>query len=106
MRVRRPELVIVGAILLSTPMIPGILSGDIGSSSILLRFLGALLVCWAAGSLLTMVVDRYAEAARRAEVMAMFESAHAQGEGARAPYTERTRPDYQGGGHVDLEPPT
>lgn len=102
MGVRKPEWVLICAVLLSTPMIPGILNGDIGASNALLRFLGALLLCWAAGWVLSVVVDRYAESARRAEILSTLESAIQQRDQAsRTDGTTPNQPDGSGVGMPD-----
>jgi len=69
MQVRRPELVLAGAVLVSAPMVPGILDGGISPTAALVRFLGALVVSWAAGLLLVRVLGRYSEEVRRTEII-------------------------------------
>ena len=68
MSVRRPEWVVAGAVLVCSPMLPGVLDGAVGTTTALERFLGALLVCWVAGVLITSVLDRYAESADRRQL--------------------------------------
>ena len=75
MRVKRPELVLVGAVALCLPMVPGILDGGIGTMAALTRFLMALMACWAAGAVLSTVLTRYNEASRRAEILRAIEAA-------------------------------
>jgi len=75
MRVRRPELVLAGAVMLSLPMVPGILDGAVGATTALVRFLVAVLVCWVAGAVLTSLLDRYSEQSRRAEIVRTIEAA-------------------------------
>jgi len=78
MTVRRPGLVVAVAILLSLPMAPGILDGAISGTTALVRFLIALLLCWAGGALIGSVMRRYGEQARRAEVVALMDAARRQ----------------------------
>jgi len=85
MSVRRPGLVVAVAILLSLPMAPGILDGAISGTTALLRFLVALLLCWAGAALVGSVVRRYNEQARRAEVIRMLESARQKAAEQRHP---------------------
>ncbi|MCL4423528.1 MAG: hypothetical protein M1115_10285 [Actinobacteria bacterium] len=61
-RIRRPELVLAAAVAISMPMLPGILSGSISTAAALLRFLIALLGCWAAGAMVVSVLERYMHA--------------------------------------------
>jgi len=67
MSVRRPEWVLAGATVISLPMLSSMLHGSIDTTDVLIRFLGALLVCWVLMSILTSVFDRYAEQAARRE---------------------------------------
>lgn len=78
MKVERPGLVVAIAILLSLPMAPGILDGAIAPTAALVRFLIALLLCWAGGALVGNVLRRYTEESRRAEVIRMVEEARRQ----------------------------
>jgi len=84
MGVRRPEWVLAAAVLVSSPMIPGLLDGGIAVSTVLLRFLGALVLCWVGGWALTLVIERYAESARRAEIVSTIEAAIQQRANANA----------------------
>ncbi len=68
MGVRRPEWVVAGAVLVCSPMLPGVLDGAVGTATALERFLGALLVCWVAGALITSVLDRYADSVDRRQL--------------------------------------
>lgn len=68
MGVRRPEWVVAGAVLVCSPMLPGVLDGAVGTTTALERFLGALLVCWVAGVLITSVLDRYADSVDRRQL--------------------------------------
>jgi hypothetical protein len=78
MKVTRPELVLAGAVLVSLPMVPGILSGGIDPTAALIRFLLALVVCWVAGGVVSSVLSRYSEASRQAEVARLIERAQQQ----------------------------
>jgi len=73
--VKRPELVLAAAVLISLPMVPNIVHGDISAVSALVRFIAAVLVCWIAGAILTRVLSTYSEQARRAEIEKMIEEA-------------------------------
>jgi hypothetical protein len=75
MSVRRPELVLAGAVAICLPMVPGILNGNITAISAGTRFLVAIVICWVAGSLLTGVVDRYSREARRTQALKMLATA-------------------------------
>lgn len=68
MSVRHPELVIAGAVLVSLPMVSGILNGDIGTIAAGERFLVALVGCWILGSVLSWVITTYSHQSRRAEL--------------------------------------
>jgi hypothetical protein len=65
--VRRPEWVLAAAVVVCLPMVPDIMSGAIGTTAALVRFLGAILVCWVLASIVQAVIDRYADAATRRE---------------------------------------
>jgi hypothetical protein len=73
--VRRPELVLAGAVAICLPMVPGILNGNITVISAGTRFLIAIIICWAAGSLLTGVIDRYSREVRRTQALKMLAAA-------------------------------
>jgi hypothetical protein len=90
-KVRRPELVLAGAVLLCLPMVPGVLNGAVGVTTALVRFLIALLACWAGGAVLTTLLDRYSEQSRRDQIMRAIDSAH-----------QRTQPDAAG--HAAVPP--
>lgn len=72
MSVRRPELVLAGAVALCVPMIPSVLNGNITAIAAGARFLGAIVICWLAGSLLTSLTDRYSAEARRTQAVRML----------------------------------
>jgi hypothetical protein len=72
MSVRRPELVLAGAVAICLPMVPGVLNGNISPVSAGTRFAIAIIICWIAGSLLTGVIDRYARESRRNQALKML----------------------------------
>lgn len=74
MKVRHPEFVLAAATAVCLPMVPGLLSGQITAVSAAERFLIALVVCWFLGSILSWVVNTYAEQARRAQLVHMIEA--------------------------------
>ena len=74
-RVRRPELVLAGAVAICLPMVPGVLNGNITAISAGTRFLIAIVICWVAGALLTSVIDRYTPEARRTQALKMLAAA-------------------------------
>jgi hypothetical protein len=73
---RRPELVLAGAVAICLPMAPGVLNGNIPAISAGTRFLVAIIICWIAGSFLTNIIDRYSREARRAQALKMLAAAH------------------------------
>ena len=75
MKVRRPELVLAGAVALCLPMVPGLLDGNIGAFTAGARFLIAIVICWMAGSLLTSVIDRYSREVRRTQALKLLAAA-------------------------------
>ena len=89
MAVRRPEFVLGGALVVCLPMVPGVLNGSISTTSALVRLLGALLVCWALGSVVQNVIDRYAEAAARREFEVQVARARAQRAEAAQQHADR-----------------
>ena len=80
MGVRRPEWVLAAAVVVCLPMVPDILSGAIGTTAALVRFLGAILVCWILASIVQAVVDRYADSATRREYEVQMARLRAQGQ--------------------------
>jgi len=76
--VRRPELVLAGAVLICLPMVPGVLSGNVSAVTAGTRFLLAVVLCWVGGSLLTSVLDRYSAEARRTQALKMLAAARRQ----------------------------
>ena len=79
MYVRRPELVLAGAVAICLPMVPGVLNGDISAVSAGTRLLIALVICWFAGALLTSLVDRYSRESRRIQALKMLAAARRAG---------------------------
>ena len=78
MGVRRPEWVLAAAVVVCLPMVPDVMSGAIGTTVALVRFLGAILVCWILASIVQAVLDRYADAAARREYEVQMLRAQAQ----------------------------
>jgi len=74
-RVRRPDLVLAGAVVLCLPMVPGVLNGNITAVSAGLRLAGAIIICWMAGGLLTSIVDRYSREVRRTQALRLLAAA-------------------------------
>jgi len=72
MSVRRPELVLAGALALCAPMIPGVLDNNITIVTAGTRLLVAIIACWCAGSMLTKLIDRYSREARRTQTIKML----------------------------------
>jgi hypothetical protein len=89
--VRRPELVVAGAVGICLPMVPGVLDGNVTAVTAGTRFLVAIVICWVAGSLLTGVIDRYSREARRSQAIKMLAAARrplSGGEVGAAPSTQ------------------
>jgi hypothetical protein len=78
MGVRRPELVLLAALVLSLPMLPSILNGGISLASGFLRFAVAIALCWAAGAVIERVYDTYSRQARQAQIRKAIEQARAR----------------------------
>ncbi len=78
MGVRRPELVLLAAIVLSLPMLPSILNGGISVASGCVRFAIAIDLCWAAGAVIERVYDTYSRQARQAQIRRSIEEARAR----------------------------
>lgn len=83
MGVRRPELVLLAAIVVSLPMLPSILNGGISVASGCIRFAIAIALCWAAGAVIERVYDTYSRQARQAQIRKSIEEARARMEQAR-----------------------
>jgi hypothetical protein len=75
MKVRRPELVLAGAVVICLPMVPGVLNGNVTTITAGTRFLIAIVMCWVGGGVLTAVIDRYNAEARRSQVLKMLAAA-------------------------------
>lgn len=78
MGVRRPELVLMAALVLSLPMLPSVLDGGISVASACIRFAIAIALCWAAGAVIERVYDTYSRQARQAQVRKAIEEARAR----------------------------
>ncbi|MGH9088510.1 MAG: hypothetical protein ACRDYZ_10450 [Acidimicrobiales bacterium] len=78
MGVRRPELVVAGAIVLCLPFLPSVLDGGLSLASALVRFALAVTLCWAAGAVIERVLDTYSRQARQAEIRRAVEEARAR----------------------------
>ena len=74
MGVKHPELVVAAAAACCLPMVPGLLAGQITAVAAGERFLGALVVCWVLGSILSWVLTTYSQQAQRTELMRMVEA--------------------------------
>lgn len=75
MGVRRPELVLLAALVLSLPMLPSVMDGGISVASGFLRFAVALALCWAAGAVIERVYDTYSRQARQTQIHRAVEEA-------------------------------
>lgn len=92
MGVRRPEWVLAAAVVVCLPMVPDVLSGAVDPTAALVRFLGAILVCWFLASIVQAVIDRYADAAVRREYEVQMARVRAQN-----PMPPSTEHDGRGG---------
>lgn len=86
--VRRVELVVVGAIVLSTPSILQAFSGGIALTTALLRLAGALVLCWAVGAIVERTLDTYARQARQKELAERIARVKAARSAAVSPRSE------------------
>ncbi len=75
MSVKRPDLILGAAVLVSLPMVPGILDGAISTTAALERFLIGLVICWVGGSLLGSVNTKYTLQSRRQDILRAIEAA-------------------------------
>lgn len=75
MGVRRPELVLLAAIVVSLPMLPSVMNGGISVASGFLRFGVAIALCWAVGAVIERVFDTYSRQARQAQIRKAIEEA-------------------------------
>jgi len=71
--VRRVELVVVAALVLSAPSIIQAFSGGIAMTSALVRLAGALALCWAVGAIVEGTLEAYARQARQKELAERIE---------------------------------
>ena len=85
MRLKHFDLVVVAAIVVSSPMAPGIIDGAISAITALTRFLIALIVCAVGGEVLQRVVSGYAEQSRRAQILRQLAEAREQAKQAQTP---------------------
>lgn len=92
MGVRRPELVLLAALVLSLPMLPSILDGGISLASGCIRFAVAIALCWAAGAVIERVYDTYSRQARQAQIRKAIEDARARIEHAGRESASGQRP--------------
>jgi hypothetical protein len=87
--VRRVELVVVGAVVLSTPSILQAFSGGIALTTALLRFAAALALCWAVGAIVERTLDTYARQARQKELAERIAKVRAKQSTALSPPSAR-----------------
>jgi hypothetical protein len=66
--VRRFELVIIGALVLSGPSLVEALTGAVAPTTALVHVALALLLCWAVGAIVERTIDSYARQARQKEL--------------------------------------
>ncbi len=78
MGVKHPELVLAGAVACCLPMVPNVLAGNVSMTTAGERFLIALVVCWALGSVLSHVIRTYTAQAHRSQLMRLLDVDHAQ----------------------------
>ncbi len=74
MKVRHPEFVLAAATAVCLPMVPGLLSGEITAIAAAERFLLALIGCWFLGSVVSWVINTYAEQSRRSDLLQMVQN--------------------------------
>ena len=78
MGVRRPELVVAAALVLSLPFLPSVLDGALSPAAGLVRFAIALVLCWGLAAVIERVVATYARQARQAEITRLLDEARAR----------------------------
>ena len=66
--VRHTELVILAAIALMAPGLPGLFDGALSPTAALVRFAIALVLCWACGAVLEGLLDTYGRQARQRQL--------------------------------------
>jgi hypothetical protein len=76
--VRRPELVVAAALVLSLPFLPSVLDGALSPAAAIMRFAIALVLCWALAAVVERVVGTYARQARHAEITRLLDEARAR----------------------------
>lgn len=86
--VRRFELVVIAALVLSSPSLMQAFNGGVAISTALVRFAAALLVCWAVGAIIERTLDNYARQARQKEIAARIAQLRAPSYGASVIRTE------------------
>lgn len=72
---KHPELVFAGAVALCLPMLPGLLHGNVSATAATIRFLIALVACWAFGGIIGWVVTTYGEQSRKSQIVRAIEDA-------------------------------
>jgi len=93
--VKRIEIIVVAAIVVSLPSIAEAFNGGITVATALVRLSLGLLVCWAVGAIVERTVDTYAREARQKEIERRVTESIA----ARQAF-------WSGGGGSDEAPPT
>lgn len=66
--VRHADRVILLAILCTSPAIRAAFSGALSPAALCIRFVAALLLCWAGGAVVERVFDTYSRQARQTEI--------------------------------------
>lgn len=89
--VRHVDRVLIGALLLSSPTILQAFQGAQSVASALVRFAGALALCWAGAAIIERLYAQYSRQARRAEVTARLAQFAAAREAAAARLVEESR---------------
>jgi hypothetical protein len=95
MSIRRPDLVLGASVLVSLPIVPGVLDGAISPTDALVRYLGALVVCWMGGSLIGSILAKYTKISRRKDVIKAIEIARQQQEEEQARFREENPTSFQ-----------
>jgi hypothetical protein len=83
--VRHADRVVLLALVVSAPAIIGAFDGALSATTAALRFVLALLVCWAAAAVVERVVATYLRQARQAEIARQIARLAALRSGAPAP---------------------
>jgi hypothetical protein len=66
--VRHADRVILLALVLSAPAIVQTFGGALSPAALFIRYVGALLICWAGGAVIERVFDTYSRQARQTEI--------------------------------------